>query len=466
MSTFARQMASPPESYRKRRARAAAGLTRPIVLFAGHAPARNYPANVHPFRPGSWYTYFGGPPIEHAALLIEPGSDGDAGCGLFRPDVDPDDLVWIGAPASDADLAAIAGLSESGVKALESLAARTSGRDTCFIAPPFVETLAHAARLALQAVNDDEARRLIDLRLAKDEYELSAMRTAAEIGMDAQRAAFAALRPGATEADLHAEFMAVLIANEVDVPYNAIITVHGEILHAVGYSNVCADGQLLLLDGSAESPSRYANDITRTVPVNGGFTPTQRHLYETVRRALDECCAACTAGRRYRDVHDLAGRIICEGLVEAELLKGNPAQLAERRAQTLFFTHGVGHLIGLDVHDMRDFADVAGYAPGRSRPQQFGDKFLRLDRDLSAGVCATIEPGLYLSPGVWQRDDLTRPFADVVNRGKVEALLRDQFGGIRLEHTICVRESGGPEILTQELPTAPDEVVKLIGIDG
>jgi Xaa-Pro aminopeptidase len=463
---FARQMASPAEAYRTRRARLSTGLSRPVVIFAGHAAARNYPANVHPFRPGSWYTYFGGAPIEHAALLIEPGSDGDAGCGLYRPDVDPDDLVWIGAPTADSELAAIAGLSTAGVKPLAALAARTDGRDVCAVAPPFVDTLAHAARLGLRAVTDDEAFRLIDLRLVKDEFELSAMRTAAEIGMDAQRAAFAALRPGATEADLHAEFMAVLIANEVEVPYNAIITVHGEILHAVGYSNVCEDGQLLLLDGSAESPSRYANDITRTAPVSGRFTPVQRHLYETVRRALNECCAACTAGRRYRDVHDLAGRIICEGLVQAELLRGDPGQLAERRAQTLFFTHGVGHLIGLDVHDMRDFADLAGYAPGRSRPTQFGDKFLRLDRDLAAGVCTTIEPGLYLSPGVWQRDDLTRPFADAVDRPKVEALLRDNFGGIRLEHTICVRASGGPEILTEDLPTAPDEVVELVGISG
>lgn len=466
MSILARQMASPAEAYRKRRARLAAAFSRPIVIFAGHAAARNYPANVHPFRPGSWYTYFGGAPIEHAALLIEPGSDGDAGCGLFRPDVDPDDLVWIGTPTADSELAAVAGLSAAGVKPLEALTARAAGRETCFIAPPFVETQAQASRLGLKPVTDDEARRMIDLRLVKDEHELSAMRIAAEIGMDAQRAAFAALRPGATEADLHAEFMAVLIANEVDVPYNAIITVHGEILHAVGYSNVCEDGQLLLLDGSAESPSRYANDITRTVPVNGAFAPTQRHLYETVRRALDESCAACTAGRRYREVHDLAGRIICEGLVQAELLRGDAAQLAARRAQTLFFTHGVGHLIGLDVHDMRDFNDLAGYAAGRSRSSQFGDKFLRLDRDLAAGVCVTIEPGLYLSPGVWERDDLTRPFADVVNRPKVEALLRDGWGGIRLEHTICVQPSGGPEIFTEALPTAPDEVVDLVGISG
>lgn len=464
MSNFGFPMASPPAAYKARRAAAARSLSRPLVVFAGHAPARNYPANVHPFRPGSWYTYFGGAPLEHAAILIEPKSDGSTGCSLFRPPQDPDEDVWMGAAPTVEQIAEAAGLSAHSVQALDRLAAALSGREAVHLSPPFPDTIALIAKLGIKQLTDDEARRLIDLRLVKDQHELAAMRIAAEIGMDAQRAALAAVRPGATEAEIAAEFMAVLIANQSEVPYNPIITVHGEILHAVGFPNTCEEGQLLLVDASAESPTRYANDITRTVPVNGVFTPTQRHLYDTVRRALDECCAACTVGRRYRDVHDLAGRIICEGLVQADLLRGDPAKLAERRAQTLFFTHGVGHLIGLDVHDMRDFNDLAGYAAGRTRSTQFGDKFLRLDRDLTAGMCMTIEPGIYLSPGVWKRDDLVGPYRDVVNRTKVEELLDSNFGGIRLEHTVCVTGSGGPEILTGDLPTVPDEIVKFVGI--
>ncbi len=464
MSNHSFPMASPPAAYRSRRAAAAKSLTRPLIVFAGHAPARNYPANVHPFRPGSWYTYFGGAPLEHAAILIEPQSDGTTGCSFFRPPQDPDEDVWMGAAPSVEQISGAGGFAAQAVHALDRLGAVLGGREAVHLSPPFPDTIALIAKLGLKTVTEEEARRLIDLRLVKDEHELAAMRIAAEIGMDAQRAALAAVRPGASEAEIAAEFMAVLIANQSEVPYNPIITVHGEILHAVGFPNTCEEGQLLLIDASAESPTRYANDITRTVPVNGVFTPVQRQLYETVRRALDECCAACTAGRRYREVHDLAGRIICEGLVQAELLRGDPAGLAERRAQTLFFTHGVGHLIGLDVHDMRDFNDLAGYAAGRTRSTHFGDKFLRLDRDLAAGMCMTIEPGIYLSPGVWKRDDLVGPFRDVVNRAKVDELLAAGFGGIRLEHTICVTENGGPEILTGELPTDPDEIVKFVGI--
>ena len=167
---------------------------------------------------------------------------------------------------------------------------------------------------------------------------------------------------------------------------------------------------------------------------------------------------------RYRDVHDLAGRIICEGLVEAELLRGDAAALAARNAHTLFFPHGVGHLIGLDAHDMEDFGDLAGYAPGRTRRPEFGNCYVRLDRDLEPGMTATIEPGIYFVPAIWERDDLVKPLADVVNRSKVDALLRDRTGGIRIEDTVCVRDSGGPEVLSNASPADADAVAACVGV--
>jgi len=170
-------------------------------------------------------------------------------------------------------------------------------------------------------------------------------------------------------------------------------------------------------------------------------------------------------GRRYREVHDLAARVICEGLAASGFLKGNADDLLDRRAHALFFPHGVGHLIGLDVHDMEDFGDLAGYAPGRVRRPGFGDKFLRLDRDLAAGMCVTIEPGIYFVPAIWASDELTAPLADVVNRAKVDRFLDERFGGIRIEHTICVRAAGGPEVLSGSLPTDAQTVATLVGRD-
>lgn len=459
-------MTAPPEVYRQRRARLAAALTRPLVIFSGHAPARNYPANPHRFRAGSSYLYFGGPPLENAALLIEPGSDGAAGCTLVRPPAGPDDALWIGVPPADEDLAQAAGLRRDRLAAPDQLGKLLNGRAAAAVVPPAPDTLAQQRELGLPAAGPDELLAIVNLRLVKDEHELAAMRRAAAVCVQAHRAALAATRPGRREADVAAAFLAVLAAHEHDVAFTPIITVRGEVLHGHGHPHVLADGALLLIDAGAEEPGGYASDITRTAPVSGRWTPVQRQLYDITRRALEAAVAACVPGRRYRDVHDLAAREICAGLVEAELLRGDPDELAARCAHALFFPHGIGHLIGLDVHDMEDFGDLAGYAPGRTRRPQFGNKFLRLDRDLAPGMTVTIEPGIYLVPAIWARSDLIEPLRDVINRPKVEALLRDQFGGIRLEHTICVRAAAGPEVLSEALPTAAEAIAACVGREG
>ncbi len=299
------------------------------------------------------------------------------------------------------------------------------------------------------------------MRLTKDEHELAAMRRAAAVAVEGHLAAIAAAQPGRREADVAAALLAVLVANRCRESFSPIVTVHGEILHTDPGAGVLEAGQLLLLDAGTEEPSGYASDMTRTVPVGGRFTPIQRQLYDTVLRAQREAIAACVPGRRFRDIHDLAARVLAAGLVEAELLRGDPADLVSRRAHTLFFTHGLGHLIGLDVHDMEDFGeDLVGYAPGRTRRPEFGNKFLRLDRDLAPGMTVTIEPGLYLVPAIWENDELTAPFSDVVNRRSVETLLKERFGGIRIEDTVCVRDvtARGPEVLTGQLPTEGDAV--------
>ncbi len=459
-------MTAPTVVYRQRRARLAASLKRPMVIFAGHAPARNYSANAHSFRAGSSYLYFGGPPVENAALLIEPGSDGDRGCTLLRPPAGPDDALWIGETLPDEAFATAAGLRSGGVVDSDQLKTLLAGRMAAFVTPPSADTLAGIARLGLQPANPDELLAIINLRLLKDEHELAAMRRSADVAIRAHRAAMAATRPGRREADVAAVFMAALVANECQPSFTPIVTIRGEVLHGQGYPNLMPNGALLLVDAGAEEPGGYASDITRTFPVSGTWTAIQRHLYETTLRAVDAATAACVPGRRYRDVHDLAAGVICEGLVQAELLRGTPSELVARRAHALFFPHGVGHLIGLDAHDMEDFGDLAGYAFGRTRRPEFGNKFLRLDRDLEPGMTVTIEPGIYFVPAIWASGELVRPLADVVNRAKVDGLLKDRFGGVRIEHTICVRDekAGGPEVLSRDLPTSANDVAACVGV--
>lgn len=456
-------MAAPAAAYRQRRARLAAALNRPLVIFAGHAPARNYPANTYPFRPGSTYTYFGGPPLENAALLIEPGSDGDAGCTMLRPKLTLDDAVWNGPPVPDEALAAAAGLSRGVLADSEQLQWLLAGHEAAAVLPPALETMNWAARLNLVPASPEERVALAALRMVKDEHELAALRRAAELTVAGQRAAWAAARPGRREAEVAAAFISTIVAGQGRPSFTPIVTVRGEVFHASGYGNTLGGGELLLIDVGAEEPTGYASDTTRTLPVGGRWSAVQRHLYETVLRANREAIAACTPGRRFREVHELAARIICGGLAQAGLLRGEPAELLARRAHTLFFPHGLGHLIGLDVHDMEDYGEeLIAYGPGRKRSAEFGTRFLRLDRDLEPGYCLTVEPGIYLVPAVWENAELTGPLADVINRPAIEALLKDRFGGIRLEHTIAVRSTGGPEVLTLALPTDPDEVAAAV----
>jgi Xaa-Pro aminopeptidase len=456
------RMAAPAQVYRQRRARLAGQIRRPLVIFAGHAQARNYPTNPHPFRAGSTYLYFGGPPLEEAALVIEPGSDGDIGCRLARPAVGPDERVWFGPVPTDDQLSAASGVGRVRLMTLGELEPLLVGKGAAVIVPPCPRTIARAGELRLPPANEQEIRAIVEMRLIKDEHELSAMRRSAEIAIEAHRAALAACVPGGREADVAAAFTAVLVANESAHSFNPIITVHGEVLHSEGHPYELREGALLLIDAGAEEPTGYASDITRTVPVSGQWTQIQRQLYETARKAMEAAIAASVPGKRFREVHDIAARVICEGLVEAELLRGDPAELAARTAHALFFPHGIGHLIGLDVHDMEDFGDLAGYPPGRARPTEFGSKFLRLDRDLAPGMTVTIEPGIYFIPEIWATDDLVSPFADVVNRPMVDALLQSEFGGIRVEQTICIRPGGRPEVLSEGLPSAPEEIARML----
>ncbi len=453
-------MTAPPEVYTQRRSRLAAGLKRPLVILAGRARARTYAGLDYPFRAGSTYLYFGGPPIEGAAWIIEPNSDGMAGSTLLRPLADPDDAVWTGEPVQDDVIAAAAGVSVGAIRAPRDIEELLAKRESASICPPCPASLNWVTSLGLQPAAADELLQIIDMRNVKDDHELTAMRDAADIGADAHEVAMACVVAGRSEAEIAAAFESTLIAGGCVASFTPIVTVRGEILHCLGYNNTMNPGDLLLVDGGAAEPGGYASDNTRVCPVSREFTAIQKQLYNVVLRAEREAIAACVPGRRYRDVHDLAARVICEGLIEADLLRGEPDDLAERRAHTLFFPHGVGHLIGLDTHDMEDFGDLAGYAPGRERRTGFGDNALRLDRDLEVGMTVTIEPGIYIVPAIWARDDLVSPFADCVNRAAVDALIESHFGGIRLEDIVHVRAQGGPENITEELPIETDAVIE------
>jgi len=211
----------------------------------------------------------------------------------------------------------------------------------------------------------------------------------------------------------------------------------------------------LLCDVGGESPEGWASDITRTWPTSGHFSDTQKAMYEVVLEANRRAIDRVRPGVRYRDAHEAAKRAIVEGLIELKVLQGSVDGLLERGAANVFFPHGVGHLLGLDVHDMEDLGDRAGYAPGRARSERFGDRYLRLDRDLEPGMAVTIEPGFYQVPGILDDELLTGPLGADLDREQLARFA--DVRGIRIEDDVLCTD-GDPEVLTASCPKTVSDV--------
>jgi Xaa-Pro aminopeptidase len=461
----------PASVFQRRRRALAIGLAgAPALLFAGVSRARNYAANVFPYRPDSHFLYTTGAWLEGAALLIDRGED-----TLFLLPPDPGDVIWHGEQPSWADVQAATGVDW--VRSIDELGVVLDelGRNQVATLPAIDPTTRHRQGLLLDrpwaipgtpvelgTLDARLADAMIGLRLVHDEAARELMRGAAEGTVAAHRAGMAATRPGLRESDVRAAMEAELQARDMGTSYGSIVTVHGEILHAHSYGNSLHPSDLLLADVGAEHRG-WAGDVTRTWPVDGKFSPTQKTMYELVLAMQLAAIDRVRAGVRYRDIHLAAARILAQGLVDEGILKGDVDGLVERGATGLFFVHGLGHLLGLDVHDMEDLGDRAGYAPGRTRSKQFGLCYLRLDRDLVPGMAVTIEPGFYQVPAVLAPgSELVAPFEEdgTLDRARLRRF-RD-VRGIRIEDDVLVTE-GDPEVLTAALGKRVDEIEAMVG---
>jgi Xaa-Pro aminopeptidase len=275
------------------------------------------------------------------------------------------------------------------------------------------------------------------------------LRKAAAVTVAAHKAGIAATSKAKLEAEVRAAMEAVIIGENMTTSYNSIVTVHGEVLHNEHYHHPLQPGDLILADVGAETAMGWAADVTRTWPVSGKFSSTQRDIYDVVLAAHDACIAKIRPGVEYGDIHLLAATVIAEGLVDLGILQGNPADLVEMDAHALFFPHGIGHLLGLDVHDMEDLGDLAGYEEGRTRSDRFGLGYLRLNRLLRPGMLVTIEPGFYQVPAILNDPNVRSKYENIVNWQRLSEFT--DVRGIRIEDDVLVTESGS-EVLTDALP--------------
>jgi Xaa-Pro aminopeptidase len=324
---------------------------------------------------------------------------------------------------------------------------------------PRVLKRAIASATESQHVDLELARAIVSLRLTHDEFALAELRKAATVSIAAHKAGMAATRGASVEAEIRAAMEGVIVANNMTCAYTSIVTVHGEVLHNNQYHHPMQPGDLLLADVGAEAASGWASDITRTWAVAGKFSPTQRAIYDVVLAAHDACIAAMCPGAEYRELHLLAARTIAAGLVDLGILRGQVDDLVEQDAHALFFPHGVGHLLGLDVHDMEDLGDLAGYETGRVRSERFGLNYLRLDRPLQAGMVVTIEPGFYQVPAILQDPERRSRYQAVVDWNRLAQFA--DVRGIRIEDDVLVTATGS-EVLTAALPTKAEEIEQLV----
>ena len=429
----------------------------PVILWSGEPRPRNFPANIHPFRASSHFLYFAGLPLPQAAIYLDGGS-----LTLFVDEATPAEALWHGPTPTRAELA-----EKIGADAALPLAALADHTAAAATLPALDIRAARSQRKHLDrkvALTKDTADRalakaIVQLRMVHDAGAIASIRSAAAVSIEAHQTGMAVTPTAATEAQVRAAMESVIMANGMTCAYNSIVTTHGEVLHNEHYHHALGPNDLILADVGAETASGWASDITRTWPVSGQFSPTQRDLYDVVLAAHDACIAAAKPGIEYRDLHLLACRVLAEGLVDLGLLKGHPDSLVEQDAHALFFPHGVGHLLGLDVHDMEDLGDLAGYARGRRRSDRFGLCFLRLDRPLQAGMVVTIEPGFYQVPGILNDPQRREQYRDTVNWERLAHFA--DVRGIRIEDDVLITDTGS-DVLTQLLTTQATEIEALV----
>jgi Xaa-Pro aminopeptidase len=439
-----------------------------ILLPANHLAPRNYVDNPYPFRQDSHFLYYTG--ISHPGLALLLEDDGRE--VVYGPPEDPDDLVWFGPQPSLEDHAATAGVGE--VASLDALKQRLTSLETAdgrvHYLPPYrderrmllAEFLGADPRTIDAGVSDELVRAVIDQRNVKSDEEVAEIEDALAVTAEMYRAAMAATKPGRTEAEIAAALQRPAHANGRELAFPPIVTVRGEVLHNHFYGNTLSEGDLMVIDSGSESPAFYASDITRSWPVSGTFSPEQRAVYEIVLTTQLAAIDLASPETSNREVHLCAARTIIEGLIEIGLMQGEVEDALAEGAHALFYPHGIGHMLGLDVHDMEDLGDEVGYPGGEPRSEQFGLSLLRMVRKLEPGFVITIEPGIYFIPALierWRSEDRHSAF---IRYDRLDAFIG--FGGIRIEDDVLITDTGS-RVLGPGIPKMVEEIEAAVGTE-
>ena len=438
-----------------------------IALFLGNveSPAQ-YGDNCYKWRQDSNWLYFFGidEPRFAATIDLETGKE-----TIYADDFSLDDIIWMGPMPSVRSLADSVGVANTAPYG--DLAAALKGRQVHFLpASRHYNQLLLAKLLGLQPEETVSAgkagcakasealvRAVIEMRLIKDEREIASIDAACNLGFEMHTIARRGIRPGRIEQEIVGEMEGLALAKGWGVSFATILTQHGEIFHCHSHEMPVEPGKLMVIDAGVEANDHYASDFTRTYPTSGRFTQKQRDIYQTVYECNELAFSMIRPGIAYRDVHLAVAEHMLDNLRQLDLVRGDLGGMVEDGIAGLFMPHGLGHNMGLDVHDMEDLGEnLVGYGEGQTRSPQLGLGSLRMARELQPGHVITDEPGIYFIPALieqWKKDG--------ADGGRVNyARLKDyfDFGGIRLEDDVLVTEGGARRLGAKRLPIAPDEI--------
>lgn len=464
------------ETYVRRRSALVAGMkargASGLVLFVGNveAPAQ-YRDNCYKFRQESnWIYFFGIDEPRYAATIdLESGVE-----TVYADDFSIDDIVWTGPMPSVASLAAGVGVDHSAsYSALDEVVARAKAQGRCVHFLPasrYYQALKLASLTGLApedtfskgkagcpAASLPMVESVIALRLIKEEQEIALLDEACTLGQQMHSIARDNIRLGIKEQEIVGAMEGFAIAKGWGVSFATILTQHGEIFHCHAHDALVEEGRLMVIDAGLESNDHYASDFTRTYPTGGKFTSKQRDIYQIVYECNELAFELSRPGTSYRDVHLAMARKMLEGLKSLELVRGDVDEMLAQGIAGLFMPHGLGHNMGIDVHDMEDLGEnLVGYGPGQQRSSQLGLGSLRMARVLAPGHVITDEPGIYFIPALienWKENGIGKDF---INFDKVKTYY--DFGGIRLEDDVLITPDGARRLGANRLPIAPDDV--------
>ena len=437
-----------------------------ILLFGNNEAPNNYPNNAYyPFRQDSSFLYYFGQKRDGLVGVIDVDNNREY---LFGDDIDIEDIVWYGSVDSVADMAAQVGVASSApMKELNTLidGAKSKGRAIHFLPPYRFDTKIQIMDLlGIHPSQQKEASSLplihavVKMRSTKSDLEIAEIEDACEIGYRMHTTAMRLTRPGVTEKFVGGQVDGIAHSYGSQVSFATIFSQHGEIMHGNPSMAVLESGRLALCDSGAENINNYCSDNTRTYPVNGKFTTRQREIYSIVEECHDLVLNIARPGVKYMDVHFDVCRLMTDRLKELGLMKGDTEAAVRAGAHAMFLPHGLGHMMGLDVHDMEGLGQIYVGFDNETRPilDQFGTNCLRMGRKLEKGFVVTDEPGIYFIPALIDEWRAKGHCKDFLNFDMLETY--KDFGGIRLEDDVLITDDGCRFLGRNRIPYHPDEV--------